>query len=255
VLIIAGRSDGQTVDGYYRERHWSNFDMNLWTYCINSNHSIFNENTTISEEKTEWTKGITFMENKKISYLPIKVYKNFPNLIAYNAYNCSLKTIHRGGFDRLKELQFIGLSHNFLSFICQTAFQSVTKLRYLYLSNNHLKAIDENLFNKLGNLRALLISHNNISLLPKNAFSSLVELRNISLSFNKIKMMENDHFENNTKLERIWLNNNVIEFLSSTMFDNMSNLKTVNLEENRCVNASANALRLQQLKEKIKRNC
>ena len=67
--------------------------------------------------------------------------------------------------------------------------------------------------------------------------------------------MDKNHFENNKKLERIWLNNNRIEFLSSAIFDIMPNIKTVNLDENRCVNGSANAENLQQLKEKIKQNC
>ncbi|CAH1730577.1 unnamed protein product [Chironomus riparius] len=255
LLIIAVISDGQSVGGYYKDRHWATFEMNLWTYCINPNHSIFNEHTIISEKKTEWTKGLTFMENKKVSYLPVKVYKSFPSLIAYIAYNCSLRTVNQENFERLKELQYISLSQNFLSFIPVNTFQNVTKLKYLYLSNNHFQNIDETLFNKLGNLRTLHISHNKLSMVPKTAFTSLTELRNITLSFNFIQRLDNDHFENNKKLERVWLNHNRIEFLSSTMFDKMSNVKTVDLSENRCVNASATPTRLQQLKEKVKLNC
>jgi Leucine-rich repeat (LRR) protein len=253
--MIIVTSYGQSVGGYYKERLFTSFDMHLWTYCINPNHSIFNEHTIINEKKTEWTKGLTFMENKKVSYLPIKVYKNFPNLIAINAFNCSLRTISQGNFEKLKELQYIGLSYNFLSFIPPNTFQNVTKLKYLFISNNHLQAFDETLFKTLVNLRNLHISHNKISLVPKTAFSTLVELRNISLSFNYIQRMDNDHFEHNKKVERVWLNNNQIGFLSSTMFDNMPNLKSVNLEENRCVNVSIAASKLKQLKEKVKLSC
>lgn len=255
LFIIASTCNGQSVSGYYKDRYYQIFEMNLWTYFINPNHSIFNENTIISEKKTEWTKGLTFSENKKISYLPVKVYKSFPNLVGYNAYNCSLRTVSQGNFERLKELQYITLSQNFLSFIPPNTFQNLTKLKYLFLSNNHLQVIDETMFNKLGKLRTLHLSHNKISLIPKNAFSSLVELRNITVSFNFIQRMDNDHFENNKKLERVWLNNNRIEFLSSTMFDKMPNIKTIALDENRCVNVSATFTKLQQLKEKIKLNC
>ncbi|CAG9809792.1 unnamed protein product [Chironomus riparius] len=246
---------GEVISGHAEERTWNRFDMNLWTFDAKSDSYIFHKNIEIYEDKSLGVKGILFNYIKNIKYLPVKVYKKFPNMVGYSAYNCSIQEIRYENFENLKELQCLDIQYNEISSIPSDTFKDLTKLKYLFLGTNLLKTIDENIFKPLKNLRTLNFFKNQIKLVPENALSSLTQLQNISFHGNAVENLNDLHFKNNNNLEWIWLSENKFGILSSTMFDHMANLKYVDLRDNLCMNKHYYSSGFPEMKEKIKTYC
>jgi len=158
------------VKGYTDETLWLRFDMNLWTFWIYPSQKISNENFEISSEKSDCVKAFNVKNSKMIEYLPVKTYEKFPNLVAYQAFNCSLKGIRYENFKNLSELQQVNLAYNQIDFIAPNTFKDLTELEYLSISYNNLIYINDDDFKNLKNLQDLYLHYNQISFVSKNAF-------------------------------------------------------------------------------------
>lgn len=77
--------------------------------------------------------GLWLGVNEKTVFLPIKVNENFPNLIAYAATECSIKTIERKNFEKLNKLKVVRLEINQIEKISSDTFEDLLSLEYLYL--------------------------------------------------------------------------------------------------------------------------
>jgi len=249
----------KAIGGFVDDRFWSEFDMKLWTF--NVNFSIPSDYSELFSKKSECVKGLNFGSNRKVNFLPIKVYEKFPNIVALNAYECSLKEIRYDNFEKLVELRTLALQYNQISFIPSDSFKDLRNLKHLRLGENQIQSIDEKLFQNLNNLKELNLYNNRISVIPTNALASLTELQNITLSYNKINELNSGHFKNNKKLERVWMENNKITSLSPAMFDDMKNLILVNMRDNNCINYDfcdtfyVCSFKFSELNSKIKSNC
>lgn len=82
--------------------------------------------------------GLYFNENKAIRYLPVEVYRSFPNLVHYWANNCSIQEISRKNFEKLYNLDFIRLVGNMIKKISSDTFVDLPLLRSLALSKLNL---------------------------------------------------------------------------------------------------------------------
>ncbi|CAG9809794.1 unnamed protein product [Chironomus riparius] len=241
--------------GSPEETYWSSLDMYLWTFNVEPDQSIFDDNFEISGDKSESVKGLYFKPNNNIKFLPVKLNEKFPNLVVYAANNCSLSSLKYEHFTNLSKLQILSFGTNQISSIEQDAFKDLTYLKFLFLNHNEIANIDDHTFDTVTNLRLLTLYNNQLSALSENIFINLSQLRNISISDNNIQSMNDNHFKNNRKLEWIWMHNNEFSILSSTMFDKMKNLKFVDLKENLCINDYYFAARFLEMKEKIKSSC
>lgn len=83
--------------------------------------------------------GLFFNENKKIEYLPVAVYRSFPNLIEYQANDCSIKEISRKNFEKLYKLNYIRLHFNQIEKITSDTFADLPLLRGIALSELSIK--------------------------------------------------------------------------------------------------------------------
>lgn len=245
----------EIVSGSPKEIFWSSFDMHLWTFTVDATQNIFDENVHISEEKSESVKGLYFLPNKNIKYLPIELKDNFPNLVAYGANDCSLSTLRYKYFENLNKLQVLSFGTNQISSIESDTFKDLINLKFLHLNNNELQNIADHTFDALTNLRLLTLNHNQLNILSENVFINLSQLRNISVADNELRTLSDDHFKSNNKLEYVWMDNNIFGILSSTMFDKMENLKFVNLQGNLCVNDYYYTARFSEMKTKIQTYC
>lgn len=255
LVVVKMNVCDEVIFGNAAECIWYKFDMNLWTFNVKTDSNIFNSNMEIFGETSQSVKGITFSHIKNVKYLPVKVHKKFPNLVAYNAFNCSVQEIRYENFENLKELQYLSLSYNKISTIPSDAFKDLIKLKFLLIGNNLLQTINELSLQPLENLRDLDFRHNQIKYVPEYAFSYLTELRNISLNENLIESLSDAHFRSNIKLEWIWLYNNKFGVLSYTMFDHMENLKYVDLRYNLCADSHYYSSSFSEMKMKIKNSC
>lgn len=91
-------------------------------------------NFAIADLKDEDIKGITFEGNKKVEYLPYKIYLQFPNLAEYYAHSCSIKEITKENFENLNRLQNIILSSNHIQMLPGSTFKGLHNLKTVDLS-------------------------------------------------------------------------------------------------------------------------
>lgn len=91
------------------------------------------ENTTVAGLENSDVDGIVFENNKKIQFLPVNVYKKFPNLVTYGARNASIKEISALNFDRLTRLAYLDLRANQIEFVPKSCFEGLFELKELFL--------------------------------------------------------------------------------------------------------------------------
>lgn len=77
--------------------------------------------------------GLWLGVNEKTVFLPINVNENFPNLIAYSASECSIKTLEKKNFEKLNKLKVVRLEINQIEKIPSDTFEDLVSLEYLYL--------------------------------------------------------------------------------------------------------------------------
>lgn len=77
--------------------------------------------------------GITFSGNDKIQFLPVNVYKKFPNLEIYSAVYAAVKKLSASNFEKLSSLEVLDLSDNDIESIPDDCFQGLLKLIKLNL--------------------------------------------------------------------------------------------------------------------------
>ena len=73
--------------------------------------SISDTNVKISNSDSS-LHGLSFYKNRDIFYLPVDVAKSFPNLIAYDASETSVKEIYKDNFRKLRNLRSLSLRRN-----------------------------------------------------------------------------------------------------------------------------------------------
>lgn len=78
-------------------------------------------------------KGISFEDNKKISFLPIKMSETFPDLLIYYAPHCSIKSVSFENFKSLKRVREVYLYNNQIERINTNTFQDLISLEYVSL--------------------------------------------------------------------------------------------------------------------------
>lgn len=98
--------------------------------------TTINKPNVIIAPGDESIKGLRIDYNNKIFYLPIKVGENFPNLLGYSAYSCSIKDISRANFYGLSKLKFLSLGSNRIEKIASDTFSDLTDLERLALRKN-----------------------------------------------------------------------------------------------------------------------
>lgn len=106
----------------------------LKTCFMNETTVISSPSTLINNNKDETIKELNFYRNTKIEYLPIFIYKSFPNATVIIAQFCSIRSIEFRNFELLDELTHLYLSDNQISTVPDNTFQSLTSLRDLDLS-------------------------------------------------------------------------------------------------------------------------
>lgn len=91
---------------------------------------------TISTPRDEELEGFNVGQNYKILFLPIQTSEKFPNLIAYAASSCSIRTVRKENFQSLNKLKKISLDDNQIETIESNTFEDLTDLIYIGLSDN-----------------------------------------------------------------------------------------------------------------------
>jgi Leucine-rich repeat (LRR) protein len=112
-----------------------------WDFPVLTVKTCFmEESTAINEEnfkissRDEIMGGLTYLDNKKVSHLPVQVTDSFPNLQAYSGESCSIKKVSKTNFARLSNLKFLYLGYNQIETIYSDTFEDLISLEELRLS-------------------------------------------------------------------------------------------------------------------------
>lgn len=111
-------------------------------YDVGSRKTCFMENVTeidslgftISSSEGEGIEKLSFFRNKKISFLPERIARTFPNLVHILAYRCSLKAVYKSNFQGLRQLKVLDLDGNRIERIASNTFDDLSSLEVLILS-------------------------------------------------------------------------------------------------------------------------
>lgn len=115
-----------------RSGNWGTFGY--WKTCYMIDSTVIDASDfTISTPRDETIKGLSFIWNEKISFLPLKIAEKFPNLIGINGMNCSIKTIRKENFQNLNKLKWIWLSINQIETIFSDTFEGLLTLEEITL--------------------------------------------------------------------------------------------------------------------------
>lgn len=242
------------VDGYLENHKFYLIEEQLLSFRIYSNHGINNILFTILANRNESVKGFDSPNNKFMEYLPEQVAEKFPNLIAYQGINCSVKSISYENFRDLNKLEALYLDDNQIEFIDSGVFQDLTSLRFLDLNNNKIKFVSQVAFSNLKKIERLYLKKNELKSFLFE-LESLSQLRNFSMSDNQLSILPDDHFKDNKKLEWVWFKNNKIKYINPNLFDNLNALKQIDLENNTCINSFFYTRAFPAMKIKISSDC
>lgn len=116
--------------------------FNSGEYCfLNGTTVIAQKDKTFHFMLDHSVSGLYFNENKEIEYLPVAVHSTFPNLVEYQANDCSIREISRKNFAKLYKLNYIRLHFNKIEKITSDTFADLPLLRGIALSKikNQLK--------------------------------------------------------------------------------------------------------------------
>lgn len=105
------------------------------TCCyLNKTSEIREENVELGGIKNLNVSTILFNGNKKIEFLPVKVFKTSPNLKAFLAIGAAIKKISASNFAGLSNLRYLTLRGNKIQFIPDDCFQGLNHLQDINLS-------------------------------------------------------------------------------------------------------------------------
>ena len=227
---------------------------NLQT-CNIYNQKIDDKGFSVADEPNLSIQAFGIEHNKEVKFLPENIAETFPELIVYQVWDCSTRTVNRNHFKGLHKLEHLILVRDEIESIGGDSFKDMKKLEELNLGYNKIKTCDPNWFQSLRTLRFLFIRYNQLDILDEKIFDNLKNLINIELHNNKLSTIPANLFKNNLKLEGIFLDDNIIQTISSTIFDHLKYLKFVSLRTNVCVNDFYFSHRFNEMKNDLSSNC
>ncbi|XP_068175386.1 immunoglobulin superfamily containing leucine-rich repeat protein 2-like [Antennarius striatus] len=118
-----------------------------------------------------------------------------PNVSTISLSANDIRSISRGGFDRVHRLTSLWLSHNQIVSIEGGALAPLARLRNLDVSNNRIVDFPWGDLQNLTALRLLKMDHNRMEHLPADAFRSLKDLRSLRLNHNRFRTVSEGTFD------------------------------------------------------------
>jgi hypothetical protein len=276
--LLSFAASEKSIDCKISNDEWSNFNREFRT-CNVYNQAIDSLGFTIATPTDSTLEGFVFQDNPKVELLPGNLSEKFPNLIAVQIFNCSIKSIDENHFKGLHSMTLLNLAFNKIERIDSNAFKDNVKLEQLTLKRNNIKYLSDDLFNSLRSLKQLFLNdnqirfidpflfkhttsleridmdNNEVKFLHPETFSTLSNLKNISISDNQLESIDGKLLANNKKLEHIWFESNKLRSIDATMFDDKENLTYVDFEGNSCIDGFFFSTRFTEMKTKIKEKC
>jgi hypothetical protein len=113
------------------------------TCFINGLTTIASLDTMIAMKEDRTITGLWPQNNKRVKFLPLEIYKSFPNLNVIDASDCGIYAITKKNFEKLTKLTGLFLDRNQITTVRSNTFEDLTSLKRLSFSesNNPIKTI------------------------------------------------------------------------------------------------------------------
>jgi Leucine-rich repeat (LRR) protein len=259
-LILSSLCVGEKLSCEYESSNWIYVNKTL-EGCRISNQTIKDKAAIIESGFIGSYKAFNIKNDKNVEFIPTNIGEKFPNIVALQIFNCSIRKIGSKHFNNLHKLiqltftkneiaevddkpfedqtklEWLGLAENKITRLYGTTFSKLRNLKLLNLEGNQIVEIHYQLFKPLTSLNSLNLDKNNIKDLYDDVFNGLINVQYIYLSGNKIKSLETDLFQYKIKLIQVWLDSNKINEIWPSVFDYLNDLTYVNLTKNMCINS------------------
>jgi hypothetical protein len=150
------------------------------TKFLTEPHSFSGSASEKSETKTLW-----IHRSRKVDFIPLDIFSEFPNLNGLQIDDTNLPTLKAGLFKpELENIKFLFLPWNAISSIEPSAFQYLTKLKWINLRYNSLQSLPNQLFQNNPDLIYIGLEWNSINSIHPNFFDGLSRLKQIEFRFN-----------------------------------------------------------------------
>jgi leucine-rich repeats and immunoglobulin-like domains protein 1/3 len=141
----------------YKERDI--LDINRKVLSCKVFHSIQSPKVSISSSREHVTE-LLLDYNDRIHFLPINVYKTFPNIYSLSSFRTSLTTICKENFVNLIKLEYLSLTHNSISHVAADSFEGLINLKLIWLNQNRIAKLEPKTFDNLKALEKLDLTTN-----------------------------------------------------------------------------------------------
>lgn len=131
-LLIKFEMDAKELTCDFVKKYFTRTDYEIGC-AFNGSTVIDSDNYEISNAKNETVLSMSLENNKNVAFLPIRVFRSFPNLKIYSATSCSISKISKEHFGGLFNLSEISLMDNQIVVINSDTFQELPLLYKLNL--------------------------------------------------------------------------------------------------------------------------
>lgn len=200
LLILFGVIDGEKLNCQFRDIEI--YDGSLYSCEVKALDNSFNNMTIdgyngkhqINKEDSD-VKTI-YIHDTYTKFIPA----NLGILMKLNVLliaNAQLIEIRSTDFQRMQDLEYLGLPLNSLKFVPLDAFSSLTELKYISLSKNEITELPNGLFDNNLNLVEIYLQYNHIQFIGSGLFNGLTVLNKVGLIDN---ICVDNYYENVTEI-------------------------------------------------------
>ncbi len=189
VFLLTGAAFGRELGCRYNT--WTDTLRSSYKYCATEGidfsakfetekHSF----SSSSSEKIETTAfGIQY--SPQVDFIPLEIFKEFPNLRGLTILDSNLSTLKTGLFKaEFKEIEYLELHYNNIETIEPEAFQYLVKLQWISLFRNNLQTLPDRLFENNPDLIYIDLAGNKINSIVPNFFDGLEKLKLVEFKEN-----------------------------------------------------------------------
>ena len=218
--------------------------------CVFTGNS--SDNSSISWDKHEnhhVIKSIKIVDIRLTDKTPSDIFRAYEELEELDVSKTKLESLLP--LPKAKHLKSFNANNNKIKKLEAKIFIESLNLQVIQFNENQINDVNEKTFYGLIFLKSLFLKSNQIQTIMNNTFQPLSKLSKIDLSENKIVKIMERIFWNNHNMEEILLKKNLLNIMVPGIFDGLTLLKTIDLEFNKCVNATMNDAKLPAFKNNL----
>lgn len=228
-----------------RQLHVLTFPSHRQVECVNSpNWSDFHLTSIVGKEQVKWIQFhmCDLPYDTSLGNISRMLGATEVEKLTFQSYKNLSFTLEKRHFDDFKNLKYLILSSNNVSYVHEDLLTGLANLTGLNLRENNLH-LSDGFFNYTPGLQWLELGNNDLQSIKRGTFDHLRNLTQLNLWKNHLIGLESDIFDQLVSLQILDLNANNLTNLDKDIFAKLGNLTTLNLARNNFTHLPSNLLR------------